>query len=265
MKRRANVARDSAASDASSATVHGRCGSACTARSAAPIAGSSSARNQAGAASTSAAKCWRSTWTSATSRRRSSRACCPGAGLQQLAARGCPWSPAGCDPTCGRRWITSGSAARSAGAQVALEPVGAAEERRRPGRRRDRRCGPGGSRRRGDPVAATSVNGRHAAPGWWAMWCSRLPRTSTRSPGRTRRARAASSLQRWVSPSTMPCTGDPGRRRERDAPVAPHRRVRERGAARPRALEQVGENVHEVRRWHMDRRDSSMECLVALR
>jgi hypothetical protein len=44
---------------------------------------------------------------------------------------------------------------------------------------------------------------------------------------------------------------EPGDTVEREPPATADRRVRERRATGPRALEHVGENVHDTRRWHM--------------
>ncbi len=72
---RANVARETPASPASSATVHGRAGSACSRRSARPTTGSPNARYQAGGSTSGPANHSRRVASSSRSSSRSRTAC----------------------------------------------------------------------------------------------------------------------------------------------------------------------------------------------
>jgi hypothetical protein len=58
---------------------------------------------------------------------------------------------------------------------------------------------------------------------------------------------------------------DPRTDGELDAPSAVRRRVRERSAPGPRALQQIRQHVHDAGRSHMDPRDRNMDRDVRTR
>ena len=130
-------------------------------------------------------------------------------------------------------------------ADVAVEDVGAAEELRALAALAEHEAAGGDARGRPCTRAAAGSG----APGAVASEWSTPPRTSTMSPPSSRSALA-------VGPQVQLALDDRVHREAGHAvelqPERPaDRRVRERRPARPRALQHVGENVHDARRSHM--------------